>query len=128
MLLNLTDQSSESLQDQIIRQIRAKILRGELLPDDGLPSIRVFARKNHVSVITVQRSYERLLNEGLIHSRRNRGFFISELSDSKKSKLAQQRLIENIEPVIYNAVNEGMIREDISNLINNVLKNIKKGK
>lgn len=128
MLLNLTDQSSESLQDQIIRQIRAKILKGELFPDDNLPSIRVFARENHVSVITVQRSYERLLNEGLIHSRRSKGFFISELSDGKKSKLAQQRLIENIEPVIHNAVNEGMTGENISNLINTVLKKYKKGK
>lgn len=128
MFLNLTDQSSESLQDQIIRQIRAKILKGELLPNNNLPSIRVFARNNHVSVITVQRAYERLLNEGLIHSRRNKGFYVSKLSDGQKSKLVQQRLIENIKPVIHNAVNEGMAGDDISNLINTVLKKYKKGK
>lgn len=122
MLLNLTDKSSESLQDQIIRQIRAKILNGELETDDDLPSIRSFARKNHISVITVQRAYEKLMQEGLIHSRRSKGFFVSALTDIKKKKLSLQRLTESIEPLLKTALIEGLSPEDISDTINKVLK------
>ena len=71
MLLNLTDLSDESLQSQISRQIRAKILSGELAAGEVLPSIRGLARDQHVSVITVQRGYENLERDGLIHSRRS---------------------------------------------------------
>ncbi|MCB0317005.1 MAG: GntR family transcriptional regulator, partial [Calditrichaeota bacterium] len=81
MILNLTDISDEPLQSQISRQVRAKILAGELGAGDNLPSIRGLARDQRVSVITVQRAYEYLEREGLIHSRRGKGFFVSELSD-----------------------------------------------
>ena len=55
MLLNLTDLSDEPLQSQISRQIRAKILSGELPAGRVLPSIRGMAKEQRVSVITVQR-------------------------------------------------------------------------
>ena len=77
MLLNLTDLSNEPLQSQIVRQIRAKILAGGLPAGIDLPSIRKLAREQHISVITVQRAYESLEREGLIHSRRGKGFFVS---------------------------------------------------
>jgi GntR family transcriptional regulator len=75
MLLNLTDLSDESLQNQLSRQVRAKILNGELMAGEMLPSIRSLAREQRVSVITIQRGYETLEREGLIHSRRGKGFF-----------------------------------------------------
>ena len=70
MILSLTDLSDESLQSQIARQIRAKVLAGDLGAEDVLPSIRGLAREQRISVITVQRAYEALERDGLIHSRR----------------------------------------------------------
>ena len=61
LLLNLTDLSSEPLHGQISRQIRARILAHELTDEAPLPSIRVMARQQRVSVITVKRAYEDLL-------------------------------------------------------------------
>jgi len=126
MLLNLTDLSSESLQSQIIRQIRAKILSGELAAETDLPSIREFARDHHVSVITVQRAYEALLREGLIHSRRGKGFFVSELRENEKHKMAKQRLRETIAPPLMAAAEEGLSSKDIIETVNLILR--QKGK
>ena len=84
MILNLTDLSSEPLQSQIYRQIRSMILAGDLKAGELLPSIRGLAREVKVSVITVQRGYEILEKEGLIISRRGKGFFVSELHARKK--------------------------------------------
>lgn len=122
MLLNLTDLSSEPLQSQIIRQIRAKILSGELTAETSLPSIRELARDQHVSVITVQRAYEALLREGLIHSRRGKGFFVSELRDNEKLTMAKERLRDTITPLIVGASNEGLSKKDILETIDLILK------
>ncbi|MFQ5633678.1 MAG: GntR family transcriptional regulator [bacterium] len=122
MLLNLTDLSSEPLQGQIVRQVRAKILSGELQAETDLPSIRVLAREQRVSVITVQRAYETLMREGLIHSRRGKGFFVSDLHDREKQKMAKQRLLEALVPLIKAALEEGLTSEDILEAIDIAMK------
>lgn len=124
MILNLTDLSSEPLQTQIVRQIRAKILSGELVSGEVLPSIRALAKEQKVSVITVQRGYETLEREGLIHSRRGKGFFVSDLKENRKKEISKERLEENLEPLIKAAIDEGMKAEEIITTIKNVLNKI----
>ena len=113
MLLNLTDLSDEPLQSQISRQIRAKILAGELAAGEVLPSIRGLARDVHVSVITVQRGYEQLERDGLIHSRRGKGFFVSEIQEGRKKDMARQKLIEDMRPLLAEAYAEGLSGDEI---------------
>ena len=122
MLLNLTDLSSEPLQSQIIREIRAKILSGELSAEADLPSIRALARQQHVSVITVQRAYEALMRDGLIHSRRCKGFFVSHLKNKEKQNMAKQRLFDALAPLIKAALEEGLTEDDIWEAIEVALK------
>ncbi len=117
MLLNLTDLSSEPLQSQIVRQIRAKILSGELEAESDLPSIRALASAQQVSVITVQRAYETLLREGLIHARRGKGFFVSELLKDQKKEMAQQKLADGLKPIVATALAEGLSVQDIKRAI-----------
>jgi GntR family transcriptional regulator len=124
MLLQLTDLSEEPLQGQIIRQLREKILAGDLSAGTDLPSIRKLAREQHVSVITVQRAYEVLLHNGLIHSRRGKGFFVSELSNSGRKDMARQRLREALMPKIKSAMAEGLSEEEIQTVIRNIFKEI----
>ncbi|MGD8537905.1 MAG: GntR family transcriptional regulator [Candidatus Aminicenantes bacterium] len=125
MLLNLTDLSAEPLQSQIIRQIRAKILTGELKADSDLPSIRRLARDQRISVITVQRAYEGLEREGLIHSRRGKGFFVSHLSDAQKKSLALERLKENLKLPLQAALSEGLEKDEIYEVVESLVKKAK---
>ena len=53
MILNLSELSDEPLHAQVSRQIRAKILSVDLVGGESLPSIRVLAREQRISVITV---------------------------------------------------------------------------
>lgn len=124
MLLNLSDLSDESLQSQIVRQIRAKILSDELAPGTSLPSIRVLARESQVSVITVQRAYELLEREGLIHSRRGKGFFISEIDQQRKNEIAEQRFRVSVAPLIRTALHEGLNKQALKEIFEDSLKSI----
>ncbi len=89
-----------------------------------LPSIRKLARENHISVITVQRAYEILENEGLIHSRRGKGFFVTELSDETRKGMARERLREILGPKIKAALAEGLSKEEIKKAIADILEEI----
>jgi GntR family transcriptional regulator len=124
MLLHLTDLSDDPLQGQIVRQIRAKILAGEMIAGSDLQSIRKLAREQHISVITVQRAYETLEHEGLIHSRRGKGFFVTELPEETRKKMAIKRLQESLQPRIKAARSEGLGEEEINRIVQNILKEV----
>jgi GntR family transcriptional regulator len=125
MFLHLTDLSEEPLQSQIVRQIRALVLAGDLTADKALPSIRALAREQHISVITVQRAYEALERGGLIHSRRGKGFFVSKLSGTDRSRMSEERLREGLSPALENALAEGLQAERIRSLLEEILKELK---
>jgi len=124
MLLHLTDASTEPLQGQVVRQIRAKILAGELTAGADLPSIRKLASELHVSVITVQRAYETLEYQGLVHARPGRGFIVSELSKDGRKGIARERLKEVLEPRIKSALAEGLSKEEVSRIISAIMKEV----
>lgn len=122
MILHLTDLSDEPLQGQIVRQVRAKILAGELPPDYNLPSIRALAKGQKVSVITVQRAYETLLRDELIHSRRGKGFFVSHIDKDQKKEMARQRLFENLQKPLLAALEEGLSKKDVLEVMKSILE------
>ncbi len=122
MILHLTDLSDEPLQGQIVRQVRAKILAGELAPDYNLPSIRALAKEQKVSVITVQRAYETLLRDDLIHSRRGKGFFVSHIEKDQKKEMARQRLYDNLEKPLRAALEEGLTAKEVIDVITDILE------
>jgi len=65
----------------IYRQIRdrvvAMILDGVLKEGDPLPSVRNVAAEYRVNPLTVLKSYQQLVDEQLVESRRGRGMFIN---------------------------------------------------
>ncbi|MDA0689282.1 MAG: GntR family transcriptional regulator [Proteobacteria bacterium] len=122
LLLHISQQSSETLQEQIIGQVRARILSGDLPADYSLPSIRALAKDLRVSVITVQRAYDHLLNEELIYSRRGKGFFVTSLEQNDKSALAQQRFAQQLRCTIETATRDGLSRAEIQKVFNEILQ------
>ncbi len=124
MILNLSDLSDEPLHGQISRQIREEILSGDLGTGDALASIRALARTNKVSVITVQRAYESLEREGLIVSRRGKGFFVNAISTEEKTSMAEERFREALRPVLKQAGQEGLSTDRIRTLIDETMGEI----
>jgi GntR family transcriptional regulator len=65
----------------IYRQLRdrvvAMILDGVLAEGDPLPSVRTVAAEYRVNPLTVLKSYQQLVDEGLVESRRGRGMFVN---------------------------------------------------
>lgn len=96
MILNLTELSSEPLHSQISRQLRARILSGSVPEGTELPPVHTFARRQRVSAISVQRAFEDLAAEGLLHLDADGSANIAKVSDDRRRDLAQQRLLETL--------------------------------
>lgn len=77
--------------EQIEDQIRTQIIQGKLASGDSIPSIRALAKMLRVSVITVQKAYDKLKREALIESVVGRGTVIAPVSlDMIREKQREQ--------------------------------------
>jgi GntR family transcriptional regulator len=122
MILNLSDLSDEPLHAQISRQIRAKILTGDLDGGAALPSIRGLAKGQRVSVITVQRAYDDLEREGLVQSRRGKGFWVAPIANGRKNTMAEERFADALTKLVEHAAAEGLGDADMRRILDTLLK------
>ena len=102
MEILISFQSKIPIYEQIVVQIKKKIIEGQLEVGTVLPAMRTFAKTLNVSVITVQKAYEILQEEGFITSVVGKGTFvtipkINVLKDQKKEELiAKMKQIINL--------------------------------
>jgi len=122
MILTLSELSDEPLHAQISRQIRARILAGDLPDGEALPSIRSLARDQRVSVITVQRAYEDLDREGLVQARRGKGFWVATIPEGTRSRMAERRFAETLRDVVAHGAAEGVSADDMRRILAELLE------
>ena len=122
MILNLSELSDEPLHAQVSRQIRAKILSRDMAGGDALPSIRRLAREQRISVITVQRAYDDLEREGLVQSRRGKGFWVAPIPEGRKHKMAEERFADGLKQLVAHARAEGLSTAEMRRILDRLLK------
>ncbi|MDC8758537.1 PLP-dependent aminotransferase family protein [Janthinobacterium fluminis] len=76
LLALLSRDSGETLIDQIVRSVIARIDDRLLRGGARMPSIRQFAATQGVSAFTVVAAYDKLVGAGYLESRRGAGFFV----------------------------------------------------
>jgi GntR family transcriptional regulator len=79
---------------QLKERTIAMILDGTLAEGDALPSVRAVASDLQLNPITVSKSYQTLVDEGLVEKRRGLGMFVCEgafrqLIDSERKRFLQ---------------------------------------
>ncbi|HHW31837.1 MAG TPA: GntR family transcriptional regulator [Clostridiaceae bacterium] len=97
----ISNYSQEPIYEQIVRQIKDKIMRGEIMEGEMLPSIRSLAKELQISVITSKRAYEELEKEGYIVSVPGKGSYVAaqnrELLREARMKIVEEKLLDSIE-------------------------------
>ena len=88
MLLHITTDGPPIYQ-QIVDQIRFRIVSGQLSVGDEMPTIRGLAESARVNPNTVARAYRELEQEGLLEKRRTVGTFVA--SNTARVSLAQRK-------------------------------------
>ncbi len=91
MLLHITTDGPPIYQ-QIVEQIRFRIISGQLAVGDELPTIRGLAESARVNPNTVARAYRELEHDGLVEKRRTVGTFVA-AREARLTVAQRQRLL-----------------------------------
>lgn len=122
MLIMLSGASDVPLYQQIVDQIRAKILAGELAPGAALPSIRQLAANLLTSVITTKRAYQELEAGGLITTRPGLGTFVSELTPAAIEEIRLAEVKAELQEVLMRAQSLGLSSRVLHDLVAKILE------
>ena len=93
MNIFISNTTDEPIYEQIVRQIKALIMSGELKEGDALPSMRVLAQQLRISVITTKRAYGELERDGFTESFTGKGSFVCR----QNPQIYREDILRNIE-------------------------------
>ncbi|MCB4362238.1 PLP-dependent aminotransferase family protein [Hydrogenophaga taeniospiralis] len=85
----LMKSSTQSLTEQLATRFAERIRNRLMAPGARLPSVRQCALQHDVSPSTVVAAYDQLLAQGLVEARKNRGFFVRELTPERADHATQ---------------------------------------
>ena len=97
--------------EQIVSQIKQKILSGELMEGEMLPSIRALAKDLRISVITTKRAYDELEHEGLICTVAGKGCFVAARNKEREELL--RKIEEHLQEISVLASQAGVSGEEL---------------
>ena len=100
MEIILSNVDGTPIYEQIVRQIKAKIVGGELKAGEALPSMRLLAKELRISVITTKRAYEDLEAAGFIATMPGKGSFVA----PQNPELHHEECLKQVEDCLQNAV------------------------
>lgn len=117
MELFINNHGSKPIYEQISAQIKALIISGELQAGEALPSIRSMARSLHISVLTVQKAYDKLQEEGFIETTAGKGCFVSARNQDFYLEEQQKKIEELFVQAIDTARASGIKLEKLIGLL-----------
>ena len=101
MEIIVSNKSSQPLYEQIASQIKAAIIAGELKAGEAIPSVRALAKSLHISVLTVQKAYAALQEDGFIETSAGKGCYVSAQNQDfyleEQQKKIEEKFVQAIE-------------------------------
>ena len=113
MHIILNNSSMIPIYEQLMDQIKAQVLSGDLKDNEALPSVRSLSGELKISALTVKKAYDKLEEEGFVTTIHGKGTFVSAVDQS----LALEARIKAVEDEFAKAVDRArsvnMTKEEI---------------
>ena len=120
MNIIISHTSMEPIYEQIVRQIRAKIIDGSLKEKEPLPSVRTLSRE--LSALTVKKAYDFLDEEGLIVTVHGKGSFVAEANRNLLREERQKEVEADLERAIRKGRSGGLSDEELREMFACILE------
>jgi GntR family transcriptional regulator len=117
MQFGINSASRRPIYQQLVEQVREAAARGELKPNDQLPSVRQLSRDLVINPNTVARAYTELEREGLLNNQQGRGVFVAEPKDELTREARRRRLLEVLDRFLTEAVHLAFSQEEVLSLV-----------
>lgn len=103
MNIIINNSSMQPIYEQIVEQMKAEILKGDLVPDTMLPSVRTLSKDLRISALTVKKAYDALEQEGFVVTVHGKGSFVS----SVNANLAIEQQRREVEKAMLDSIRMG---------------------
>ena len=113
----LSNSSGVPIYEQITRQIKGLIARGELREGEALPSMRLLAKELRISVITTKRAYEELEREGYIETVMGKGSFVAPHNPELVREDTLRRVEEKLAEAVQLARQGGITLDELNEIL-----------
>ena len=117
MELFINNHTSKPIYEQISDQIKALIMCGELQAGEAIPSIRSMAKSINISVLTVQKAYDKLQADGFIETTAGKGCFVSAQNQDFYLEEQQKKIEEHFNEAIGIARSSGIKLDTLIGLL-----------
>lgn len=106
---------------QLIGQVKYLIARGDLVPDDELPSVRALAGQYLINPNTVARAYLELEREGLIYKKRGMGTYVAaaalQMAGDEKRRIVRELLARAVEEGLQLGLSPEELRQGLEDCL-----------
>ena len=124
MNLIINHTSMQPVYEQIVCQIKDKIMHGELIEETMLPSVRTLAKEIKVSALTVKKAYDQLEEEGFVVTVHGKGSFVACANQAQMLEEKKKEVEAEFEQTIRKARSCGMEDGEIQELFEIVLEEV----
>lgn len=114
--------SMQPVYEQIVCQIKGKIIQGELIEETLLPSVRTLAKEIKVSALTVKKAYDQLEAEGFVITVHGKGSYVASANQAQLLEEKKKEVETEFEQSIRKARSCGMEDSEIRALFEIVLE------
>lgn len=116
MHIIVNNTSRVPIYEQIMDQIKAAVISGELTEDTMLPSVRGLAKELKISVLTVKKAYDHLEEEGFTVTVHGKGTFVAAANQERMKEEQQKEVEKDLEQAIAKGRRCGLTEQEIRNL------------
>ena len=121
MNLIINNSSMTPIYEQIVSQMKEKIISGQLKPDTMLPSVRTLSKELRISALTVKKAYDAMEQEGYIVTVHGKGSFVANINPNLAIEEKQKEVEKIFEQGIRLGKECGMSASDMKELFEVVL-------
>lgn len=112
----------QPIYEQIVSQIKNKIMHGELEKEEMLPSVRTLAKELKVSALTVKKAYDALEEEGFVVTVHGKGSFVTLANQQFMLEEKKKEVEADLEMAIRKGRSCGMSNQEITELFHIILE------
>ena len=113
----VSNKASSPLYEQIATQIKAAIMSGELKAGEAIPSVRALAKSLHISILTVQKAYATLQEDGFIETTAGTGCYVSAQNQDFYLEEQQKKIEEKFSEAVGIARTSGINLDKLISLL-----------
>ena len=122
MKIIINNSSMVPIYEQLVEQVKNRIVSGELQENDALPSVRSLAKDLKISALTAKKAYDILEEEGLTVTVHGKGTYVAANNTQRMREEYCKEVEKDLELAVGKAKRYGLEKSEVQDLFDMILE------